>query len=298
MDKSIERIYISCHKGDFWQTKICVASIRYWYPQIPIFLIKDLSSGQFDTSFLEYKFNVDIAKFPIDKFGWGVSKLEPYFIEEKVRCLILDSDIVFLGKVIDYLNIYEETIVVSSDGIKDETSAWFKRTYYDLHQINSKIDPDFKYPGFTFNTGQLVVDTNLLSRSDFDFAIEWSTPPKVKQPEIFACADQGILNYYLPYLEQQGNLKIAKSSFKIWGNSPEVNTIDLKIIQRKEGYPKLIHWAGGFRFMEQLNRRDVIEFYQKEYYSRFSFGELRRKIENFKLTIKFKYILSIYKRLK
>ena len=37
--KPIDRIIIACCERDFWLTRICVASIRYWYPEIPIGLL-------------------------------------------------------------------------------------------------------------------------------------------------------------------------------------------------------------------------------------------------------------------
>jgi lipopolysaccharide biosynthesis glycosyltransferase len=281
---NIERVYIACHKKDFWQTRICVASIRYWYPEFPISLIKDLSSGEFSTKEMEISCNVEIADFQYTKFGWGVSKFEPLFIENKSRIMIIDSDIVFLGRVIDYLNDYVEDFVID-----DANTNYFRKTYYDLNKINKDLNPDFIFPGFAFNTGQFLCTTGLVKRTDFEDFVEWreNKVPILKKSQIFACADQGILNYFLQQRAQKFCLSLGRAKFMIWGNSEEVFEIKLEKILSKEGYPKLIHWAGGFKSFEKINRIDIVLFFQKQYYSNISLGEFRRNIFNFNHTLYF-----------
>ena len=281
MTKKIENIYIACYKGDFWQTKICVASIRKWYPDIKITLIKDILKGDFNTKKLESKFNVEIADFPIKKFGWGMSKLEPYFMNHKERCLILDSDIIFLGKLLDYLEEFDEDIIVSVDYFDSIEDDWFKRTYYDLSKINNQFDAKFNYPGWTFNSGQLVVTTNLFKREDFSHLVDWNIPPTLKFRDAFIGGDQGILNYYFQKKENSNEISIAKANFKVWGNSPEVDGFSLKEIDNGIGYPKLIHYAGLNNF-NLMKRSDLIIYYQKIYYRAFVFGEINRIVFNFR----------------
>ncbi len=52
----IEHVYVLCHGADLWMARICVASIRYWYPDIPITLLKNQT--RLDTSSLESGFGV------------------------------------------------------------------------------------------------------------------------------------------------------------------------------------------------------------------------------------------------
>src|SRR5438045_1395202 len=99
----IDRIYIAGHKSDFRFTQCCVASIRHWYPKIPVTLIKDESSGGYSTEQLENLWNVSCFNSRQKVFGLGMSKLEPLFLPIRERCLIIDSDIVFLGRVLDSL---------------------------------------------------------------------------------------------------------------------------------------------------------------------------------------------------
>ena len=49
----IEGVAISCYRFDVDLTRLCVASIRFWYPHIPIWLLKDRQYGDFDTDEIE-----------------------------------------------------------------------------------------------------------------------------------------------------------------------------------------------------------------------------------------------------
>jgi hypothetical protein len=49
----IEQVYIAGCRGDLRLTRCCVASVRRWYPDIPISLIVDESQGPYSTTRLE-----------------------------------------------------------------------------------------------------------------------------------------------------------------------------------------------------------------------------------------------------
>lgn len=61
-------------RQDVHLARICVASIRYWYPDIPILLLKDLFHGDFSTREIEAHW--DVGTFPTtrDQHGWGFGK--------------------------------------------------------------------------------------------------------------------------------------------------------------------------------------------------------------------------------
>jgi hypothetical protein len=285
-DHKIERIYIACYKYDFWQTKICVASIRKWYPLIEIYLIKDNLAGHFNSKELELKYQVKSANLVYDKFGWGVSKFEPYFEKEQRKFLILDSDIVFLGPVIDHLNDFNQPFVVSANYFDEDKTDIIKRTYYDIDKIQSELDPGFVYPGYVFNTGQIVGTSGIFNRNDLNDFIAWGNPSKLRMPHVLSNADQGILNYFFHKQEQTGILEIGKGDFMVWGYHEKVNDFDLDTIINGKGYPKLIHWAGNISNFDTMMRQDIIEYYQKLYYEDFRFGNIKRFIENKRVKIK------------
>src|ERR1043166_8793934 len=122
----IQHIYIAGYKGDVRFTQCCVASIRQWYPEIRISLVKDESKGGYDTSDLQRYWNVDV--FPTDNvlLGYGMGKLKPLLQPGHERLLVLDSDVVFIGRVLDRLEQLEEDFVVErSNYPRDNINAWY-----------------------------------------------------------------------------------------------------------------------------------------------------------------------------
>src|SRR5690242_19280319 len=96
-DMKIEGIVISCYPLDLELTRICVASVRFWYPHIPIWLLKDRRYGDFDTREIERYWNAQVYPSRQKIQGWGFGKLEVMSELPKRRLLFLDSDIVLVG---------------------------------------------------------------------------------------------------------------------------------------------------------------------------------------------------------
>jgi hypothetical protein len=64
-------IVVFANAKDFFLTKICIASIRYFYPDVEIFIVKDELNGKFYSRTLEKKFNTKELKLSKKYFGWG-----------------------------------------------------------------------------------------------------------------------------------------------------------------------------------------------------------------------------------
>jgi hypothetical protein len=160
----IEHVYVIGSPHDLRYTQCCVASIRRWYPDIPISLLKDESNGAYSTRELEEAWDVAVfdGGHPLPGRGWA--KLEPMFRPGRQRCLILDSDVVFLGRVIEPLEALDADFVVESAGGWAGSTG---RDYFDLVALK-EFDPEFVFPGYTFNCGQLVATTGILRRADFE----------------------------------------------------------------------------------------------------------------------------------
>ena len=81
----VDKVFINTYKYDFYFARICIASIRYWYPEIPIYLIKDEKEGSFDSSFTERVWNVRVLDIP-RKNSDGVMESLKYYspIKEKL----------------------------------------------------------------------------------------------------------------------------------------------------------------------------------------------------------------------
>src|SRR5262245_14757095 len=113
MKRKIDRVYVLCCAADLWLAKLCVASIRYWYPQHPITLLKDLTCGAFETGDLEHHWNVDRLVLPNSQCGAGFAKIELLLRPAKERFLILDADTIICGKVLELLESSSGDFIVS-----------------------------------------------------------------------------------------------------------------------------------------------------------------------------------------
>jgi hypothetical protein len=268
----IEKVYIATHKNDVRLTRICVASIRYWYPDIPIYLIKDYYNGSFSTEEIERVWNVHVFEAPFRCFGWGMSKLEPVFSEQGIRLLILDSDIVFTGRVLDRLEQHSEDFVVH---LEKQSAQRVREIYFDLDKLK-EFDPDFNFQGQVFNTGQYVVTGGILRREDFA-PVSWSTtPPSLRDPRIFKNGDQGVLNYVLLKKTALGLASLASVPFMRWPME-DISDIDLSKLAADSPYADVIHWAGLSRArLRSMIRFDILSFFEGYYYSRIRLGKSRK----------------------
>jgi hypothetical protein len=273
----IERVYIATHRGDLRLTRICVASVRRWYPSIPIFLLKDLANGDFSTAEIEERWNVKVWPTKERSFGWGFIKLEPLFAPGHTRYLVLDSDIVFLGRVIDALEEFDEDFVVHEE--EQEPSA-IPSLYFDTKRLRESFAPNFSGAEFTFNTGQYVATSGTLTRADFDGLVRWSEPRRVLHPELFNPSDQGVLNYVVLEKVDARQLTVARTPFMKWG-AEEMSDFEVASLTEASPYPYLIHWAGlKKRWHREMLRADILDHFERSYYARTPLGAARMAARN------------------
>jgi hypothetical protein len=296
--EKINKIIILCYKYDFYLTRICVASIRYYYPDIEICLIKDYKKGDFSTKELETNWNVKIIELERKKFGCGFAKFEPLFFGTDERVLLIDSDIVFIGRVLDNLEKIEADFIVSGDVFYDFQHSYFKNNYYLMDKL-LEFDKDFKYPGFVFNAGNIVLKTNLFERKEFENFIDWNVLPKLKFPNIFRCDDQGVLNYVVAKRIANNTLKVANINFMMWGHESIISDLNLdKIIDKSNTYPFIIHWAGTKHYiLDRMCRSDILIFFENYYYSAIKYGKFKKLVRRYSRKT-FWLPLSLYKFLK
>ena len=105
----IKKIVIPCYWKDVWLARICVASIRYWYPDIQICLI---SSCQFGTADFESYWNVAVQEYPHQPLGM-YTKLYSLIEPQRERILLLDADTILIGPILQKLEECEEDFVVN-----------------------------------------------------------------------------------------------------------------------------------------------------------------------------------------
>jgi hypothetical protein len=271
----IEGVAISCYRFDVELTRLCVASIRFWYPHIPIWLLKDRHYGDFDTREIEKYWNVQVYPGREKTLGWGFGKLEVMTESPARRLLLLDSDVVFAGRVIDRLERHDENLIVD----KEDFDATAIEVQFFLSDKLRQLDPEFVFPGYGFNTGQIVATTGRLSKQDFDGLLDWETRT-VKYPEVFKKGEQGLFNYVVLRKVQHGELTIHREPFMVWpGEAAHAEHIHLADLTSEGRQQQVIHWAGlGWgKALEEMPRPEILLHFEDIYYSRIPLGTWLRQ---------------------
>jgi hypothetical protein len=272
----IERVYIACHSRAMHRTRCCVASIRHWYSDLAISLIKDEIGGPFDTRDMQEYWGVDVLPTGGRSFGGGIIKLEVLLLQERQRCLILDDDIVFLGRVIDRLERFDEDFVVASHGGPLEQ---LERHYFDLRRLH-QFDPEFCYHKGAFNCGQYVATTGILEWKELEAFLTTKSPRRVVRPDIFKGSDQGLLNYLLLKRWQDGRIYLRHEDFMWWSEWLEPGRIAVEDLERQRDFSVLLHWAGPKpATIAAMRHAEILRFFHERYFSRIP-DAVRRQIEN------------------
>jgi hypothetical protein len=272
----IQHIYIAGYKGDVRFTQCCVASIRQWYPEIRISLVKDESKGGYDTSDLQRYWDVDV--FPTDNvlLGYGMGKLKPLLQPGHERLLVLDSDVVFIGRVLDRLEQLEEDFVVErSNYPRDDINAW----YLNLHAL-SAFAPEFHFPGYVFNTGQIVATAGILTPQDFEPYIAFRRPAAVLRPDIFKAGDQGVLNYVLLNKMNKHEITLRREPMMRWPGSMRRRDVRISKLDHGSGYPLILHWSGPKHVLfMRMPMGYLLSYFEDAYYARIPGGRRKRRAQ-------------------
>lgn len=274
-------IFIVCHKLDYYLAQIAIASIRYYYPKVEINLIKDEKNGKFSTIELQHQFYVKLFPLKKRKFGWTSAKIL-LLLSKKMnggKFLILDADIVFVGKVLEkivpYFSKYD--FIISPEYGDKPGSRNFTNHYYDYARFK-KYYPNLIFPGFTFNTGNILVTGGFFKEKElrkYFSSLRYPYWTKFGQ-KVLPTRDQSLLNIFLPLKASRGQLKLKKISFMWWFRDNKVRSLSIK--ELKNGKSEfLIHWAGGKRipFLPAMKGGNILLFFQKYYFAQLPFGKVR-----------------------
>lgn len=281
MSNKYPLIYIICHKLDYFLTKIAVASIHYYYPDVEINLIKDELNGNFSTKDLEKYFNVNVVHLEKRKFGWTSAKVF-LLLSKKLKgqkILMLDSDTVFVGEVLDKItpDFQNYEFLVSPEFSNKPGQTNFTSLYYN-YDLVKKDYPRLTYPGFTFNTGCIGITAGSFHKDEirryfnpesFPF---WTTEGEKMLPT----RDQSLMNILLPLKVKTKQLKWKHILFMWWFGENEVKQLLLSEVKNGK-HAFVIHWAGGKKlpFLPAMTRSDILFFFQQRYYASLPFGKIR-----------------------
>ena len=272
----IDCIYIAACARDARLTRICVASIRYFYSDVPIRLLAGdiLQRGLADELYRYW--GVELVELPRGDYGWGLVKLEPLFGPAGQRFLVMDVDTVITGRVLDIRSESDAPFFVDDEQLSD---ADFKRLYYDWDKLR-EIDPRAQSARAAFNVGQWFGTAGLIKREEFDPWVEWTLPRRLRHQEYFMGGDQGVMNYVILQKEAFEGLRIERRTIMRWpGNS--MDDLDVESVSKGTAPPLVIHWAGKKKtLLRGMVGADLLMFFEKFYYQRLPAGELRRVVAN------------------
>ena len=273
-DYGVDRIYLAACARDARLTRICLASIRYFYPDAPIqILAGDILQPGLARE-LRQHWNVEVADLPTGDYGWGLVKLEPLFGPPGQRFLVVDVDTVFTGKVLDERAASDAPFFVDDERLSD---ADFKRLYYDWDRL-AAIDPDVQSARKAFNVGQWFGTAGLVKREEFDHWVEWTLPRQLRYPDLFMGGDQGVMNCVVLKKEAFDGLKIERRTIMRWPGDG-MDGLDAASVAAGTAPPLVIHWAGmKATFLRDMVGGDVLQFFEDWYYQRMPMGGVRKRL--------------------
>jgi hypothetical protein len=286
MPLSLNCIYVAASARDARYTRICIASIRYFYPDVPI---KLLIGGPLELGLAEELatyWNVGLADFPRGDWGWGFVKLEPLFAPAGERFMMLDSDTVLSGDVLKLWEFSTSDFLIDEDEPRTEDDI--HRLYYNWQKL-ANFDPEACPPKFFFNTGQWFGTSGILTRQDFALLLDWgSMPPTLRHAHCFMPGDQGILNYVLNQKVALGSITVERRKLMHWPGYG-MTGLSTEAISSRQAPPLVIHWAGMKKAtLEAMVGSDVLNFFEEQYYQAIPSGFGKR------LLGRVKYPLAAY----
>jgi lipopolysaccharide biosynthesis glycosyltransferase len=195
------------------------------------------------------------------------------------KILLLDSDTVFVGRVLDKIFPYfgKYDFIVSPEYDKRFNDENFKRYYYDFDLVKNYF-PDISYPGFTFNTGCLLMTAGAIDKKEIEkFFRQHKYPYWTKLgTKIFPTGDQSLLNLILPQKVSKKELRWKYIPFMWWFKDSQAKQLTIADI-KKGKYPYVVHWAGAKRlkYLPVIENSCLLLFFQKCYFERLFLGKIR-----------------------
>lgn len=270
----VDRIYLTACGRDARLARICLASIRYFYPDVPIQI---LAGGILQLGFareLQRYWGVAVADLPRGDYGPGFVKLEPLFGPPGQRFMVLDADTAFAGRVLEACQTDAPFAVDDERGLSD---AELKDLYFDWEAL-ARIDPEAPGRPWAFNVGHWFGTAGIVERAAFDRWVEWSMPRRLRHPEAFMVGDQGVLNYVLLQREARDSLRLDRRTIMRWpGHS--LDGIDAASVAAGAAPPVVVHWAGmKTTLLRDMRGGDVLQFFEDWYFARLPLGRARRRL--------------------
>jgi hypothetical protein len=262
------------HRYDLPNLFVCVASIKYWYPNIEIVIIKNTNNGDVDLSFLKNYYNISFASDSDYNFGIFYGSLLPFLAAKEERFIIVDTDTAFTGPIIDYIESFNEQFVLD---FEEQPLHKLKVLYWDPEQVANYVK-GYSDNWFTFNNGIIAATSNLIRKDDFSDFLIWEDDkePEMKNDRAFPMFDQSAINVVINKKYDTNSITVTRQPIMIYppfytGNEMEL----LAQIQKRNGKEyRVIHWADQKNIsLTQRPLGKIYRFYLEQFFKGFSKSE-------------------------
>ncbi len=275
-DPGVDCVYVAAGKEDARLTRICVASVRHFYPDIPIRLLRGGCVEQRLILELQAAWGVELADVPSADYGWGYVKLEPCFMRQTHRFLMLDSDTALVGPILDWARESDAPFIVDN---VERSPADRIRHFYDWERLRH-IDPQALPTEFVFNSGQWIGTSGIMSRDDFNLWVKWEFPRVLLHEQCFFPGDQGVLNYVLNQKAGLERVRVERRHMMRWARHDlaDIRWEDVALGDRSP-HRQAVHWAGPKHArLETAPLSELLLRFERKHYERLGGGEsLRRR---------------------
>jgi hypothetical protein len=241
----------ACHPGDKILVNGTLASIRHFCPGAPICLVAD---GGVDVKDLEEEYGLIVLRpetLPDLRMrslcsGNYYAKMVPFWEGPFERAVWLDSDAILWGDVRSQIDESVDFQIFSCNGVSDLQKIPFWLTHYQHDpRLLEKFDPDFDWRrNAYFCSGAFAFRRGVISFERWQEVHSW----RLKEPELFAWGEMGMLNYCIHASRQRGKIKVGVS--------------DLQHLRNEQGISEYVaELAGaGFKFPKRINRPRIGHF--------------------------------------
>ena len=186
------------------------------------------------------------------------------------RYLCLDSDIVFVGKVLEKIQATAGDFVFNPHYLTPPVPQETLYLYIDPKTLEDSY-PNYEYPGYFFNAGQTVVTPGILKERLIADTFQTKKYPYFLKR--FRCADQPILNMVMPVLKKEQNLEIGSVTFMTLSPQFFADNTNNNFQKFRGGETELmVHYAGDVRSfdLDKMKGNELLKAIKNEYYLKLS----------------------------
>jgi len=193
--------------------------------------------------------------------------------------LCIDSDIIFLGKVLDKFANNSFPFVIHPTYVEDPHTDHYRNQFIDVSKAKEYY-PKYKYPGYFFNAGQTVVIPGVLTKELLAPSFDPEYYPYYKNQDFFKTVDQSILNTIFPIIPEP----VGVADFVVWSGNYFDAKGNVEFNDYENGETKyLLHYAGDIRTYKLYKMRGekLLRFFQDTYRAKLSWtGQIVDKLQN------------------